>query len=207
MFKAICPLPRRRRPPRLIEIERIVVAADVDPPRTLAGQDGDHVAQVHGTRDAPAYRNLMRVEAHLQPLAGALHLFQDPLTRGADAAGGESVLESVLRVPKLTSFSRSWRIRCSEMLARSAAMRGSVSAGPDTAAAAGVAAGFCAAIDVWPAVPVSTAAARAKTTARVMVGSAYFRSARAVYWNANLLTYSQRNAVAGSTRVARLTGM
>ena len=30
----------------------------------------------------------MRVEAHLQPLAGALHLFEDPLTRGADAAGG-----------------------------------------------------------------------------------------------------------------------
>ena len=67
---------------------RVVVAADVDPPRRLARQDRHHVSKIHTPRDARALRrHVVGVEADHQLRAVALHLLEDPLARRADAAG------------------------------------------------------------------------------------------------------------------------
>src|SRR5262249_2289962 len=44
----------------------VVVAADVDPTRTPAWQDGHYVSQLDIARDPSLLRDLMRVEAYLQ---------------------------------------------------------------------------------------------------------------------------------------------
>ncbi len=65
---------------------RVVVAADVDPPRAAARQDGHDVARFHVARDAALLGDPVGVEGDLQPRAVALHLVEDPLARRADAA-------------------------------------------------------------------------------------------------------------------------
>ncbi len=67
------------------QVQRIVMAADVDPPRRLARKNRDDVAQFGLLRHAAPGRKHVRIEAHLQLRARALELVQNPLPRRADA--------------------------------------------------------------------------------------------------------------------------
>ena len=109
--------------------DRVVVPADVDPPRAPAGQNRHHVAQLDVARDAALRHHLVGVEADLQLRAVALHLVEDPLRAPRRCrASSTSVDDSVLRVSKLSSFFRMTPSRSSETVATSFTMRGSRSA-------------------------------------------------------------------------------
>ena len=64
----------------------VVVTADVHATRAAAWKNRHHVAQFDRPRDPSLWRDLVRVEAHLERRAVAFHLVEDPLPRGADAA-------------------------------------------------------------------------------------------------------------------------
>ena len=80
----------RARPAALAAVNRdgVVVAGNVDAPRTPPGQDRHHVPGFHVAGDAALRGNLVRVEAHLKLRAVALHLVEDPPPRRTDAARG-----------------------------------------------------------------------------------------------------------------------
>ena len=65
---------------------RVVVAADVDPPRAPAWQHRHDVAHLDVARHAALRRDLIGVEADLQIRAVTRHLGQDPLTGSPDPA-------------------------------------------------------------------------------------------------------------------------
>ena len=120
-----------RRGIRLVlaaDVDRVVVAADVDAARRASRQDRHHVAQIDLARDAALRRDDVRVEVDAQLLARAAHLLEDPVARRADALRRRLPdRTSVLRVPKLTSFVSSSLSRSSETDATIFSIRGSAS--------------------------------------------------------------------------------
>ena len=66
--------------------DRIVVTADVNSSWSAAREDRHHVPQLDIVRDPPLLRHVIGIEADLELRAVALHLVENPLARGADAA-------------------------------------------------------------------------------------------------------------------------
>jgi hypothetical protein len=64
------------------------VPAHINPASASSRQNGDDIPQFHVASDAPALRDLVRVETDLQLRTAALHLVENPLPRRANSARG-----------------------------------------------------------------------------------------------------------------------